>query len=52
MFEIKRLFGLPLDFPHTNLGFLHTYNLVPSSIYNEVDSRFLKEQQGLASTCP
>ena len=33
-------FGLPLDFPHTNLGFLHT-NLVPSCIYNEVD-RFTK----------
>ena len=35
MLEIKPLFGLPLDFPHTNLDFLHT-NLVPSSIYNEV----------------
>ena len=42
MLEIKPVFGLPLDFPHTNLDFLHT-NLVPSSIYNEVDSRFLKE---------
>ena len=31
MLEIKPLFGLPLDFPHTNLDFLHT-NLVPSSI--------------------
>ena len=35
-------FGLPLDFPHTNLDFLHT-NLVPSSIYNEVD-RFTNER--------
>ena len=31
MLEIKPLFGLPLDFPHTNLDFQHT-NLVPSSI--------------------
>ena len=51
MLEIKPLFGLVLDFPQTNLDFLHT-NLVPSSIYNEVDSRFLKEHHGLASTCP
>ena len=42
MLEIKPLFGLPLDFPHTNLDFLHT-NLVPSSIYNEVD-RFTNER--------
>ena len=35
----------------SNLYFLHT-NLVPSSIYNEVDSRFLKEHNRLASTCP
>ena len=35
----------------SNLYFLHT-NLVPSSIYNEVDSRFLKEHDRLASTCP
>ena len=51
MLEIKPLFGLPLDFPHTNLYFLHT-NLVPCSIYNKVDSRFLKEHNRLASTCP
>ena len=50
MLEIKPLLGLPLDFPHTNLDFLHT-NLVLSSIYNEVDSRFLKEHNRLASTC-
>ena len=42
MLEIKPHFGLPLDFPHTNLDFLHT-NLVPSSIYNEVD-RFTNER--------
>ena len=42
MLEIKAHFGLPLDFPHTNLDFLHT-NLVPSSIYNEVD-RFTNER--------
>ena len=24
MLEIKPLLGLPLDFPHTNLDFLHT----------------------------
>ena len=51
MLDIKPLFGLPLGFPNTNLDFLHT-NVVPSSIYNEVDSRFLKEQHSLASTCP
>ena len=43
MLEIKPLFGLPLDFPHTNLDFLHI-NLVPSSIYNKVD-RFTNERQ-------
>ena len=43
--------GLPLDFLHTNLDFLHT-NLVLSSKYNELDSRFLKEHNSLASTCP
>ena len=42
MLEIKPLFGLPLDFPHTNLDFLHT-NLVPSSTYKEVD-RFTNER--------
>ena len=42
MLEIKPHFGLPLDFPHTNLDFLHT-NLVLSSIYNEVD-RFTNER--------
>ena len=33
MLEIKPLFGLPLDFPHTNLYFLRT-NLVPCSVYS------------------
>ena len=42
MLEIKPLFGLPLDFPQTNLDFLHT-DLVPSSIYNEAD-RFTNER--------
>ena len=42
MLEIKPYFGLPLDSPHTNLDFLYT-NLVPSSIYNEVD-RFTNER--------
>ena len=41
MLEIKPHFGLPLDFPHNNSDFLHS-NLVPSSVYNEVD-RFTNE---------
>ena len=39
----KPHFGLPLDFPHTNLDFLHT-NLVPSSIYNTEVDRFTNER--------
>ena len=42
MLEDMPHFGFPLDFPHTNLDFLHT-NQVPSSIYNEVD-RFTNER--------
>ena len=42
MLEDKPHFGFPLDFPHTNLDFLHT-NQVPSSIYNEMD-RFTNER--------
>ena len=45
-------FWISLEFPYTNLDFLHT-NQVPSSIYNKVDSRFFSfGNNRLAWTCP